>query len=53
MIKFISRLKLLKKILEIEKAESNDFQFAGRLRNLIDHFNQTGEIKDNPKGRRL
>jgi hypothetical protein len=53
MINAFKKLKLLKKILEIEKEESNDFQFAGRLRNLIDHFNQTGEIKDNPKGRRL
>jgi hypothetical protein len=53
MINTFKKLKLLKKILEIEKSESNDFQFAGRLRNLIDHFNQTGEIKDNPKGRRL
>jgi hypothetical protein len=53
MINTFKKLKLLKKILEIEKEESNDFQFAGRLRNLIDHFNQTGEIKDNPKGRRL
>ena len=53
MINTFKKLKLLKKILELEKAESNDFQFAGRLRNLIDHFNQTGEIKDNPKGRRL
>jgi hypothetical protein len=53
MINTFKKLKLLKKILEIEKAESNDFQFAGKLRNLIDHFIQTGEIKDNPKGRRL
>jgi hypothetical protein len=53
MINAFKKLKLLKKILELEKAESNDFQFAGKLRNLIDHFNQTGEIKDNPKGRRL
>ena len=53
MINTFKKLKLLKKILEIEKSESNDFQFAGRLRNLIDYFNQTGEIKDNPKGRRL
>ena len=53
MINAFKKLKLLKKILELEKEESNDFQFAGRLRNLIDHFNQTGEIKDNPKGRRL
>ena len=53
MINAFKKLKLLKKILELEKEESNDFQFAGRLRNLIDHFNQTGEIKDNLKGRRL
>ena len=53
MINAFKKLKLLKKILELEKAESNDFQFAGKLRNLIDHFKETGEIKDNPKGRRL
>ena len=53
MINTFKKLKLLKKILEVEKAESNDFEFAGKLRNLIHHFNQTGEIKDNPKGRRL
>lgn len=49
----LKKLKLLKKILELEKAESNDFQFAGKLRNLIDHFKETGEIKDDLKGRRL
>ena len=53
MINTFKKLKLLKKILELEKSESNDFEFAGKLRNLIDHFIQTGEIKDNPKGRRL
>ena len=53
MINPLKKLKLLKKILELEKAESNDFQFAGKLRNLIDHFKQTGEIKDDLKGRRL
>tara|TARA_R110000868_G_scaffold368629_2_gene631721 strand:+ start:925 stop:1086 length:162 start_codon:yes stop_codon:yes gene_type:complete len=49
----LKKLKLLKKILELEKTESNDFQFAGKVRNLIDHFKETGEIKDDPKGRRL
>jgi hypothetical protein len=53
MINPLKKLKLLKKILELEKAESNDFQFAGKLRNLIDHFKETGEIKDDLKGRRL
>ena len=53
MINPLKKLKLLKKILEVEKAESNDFQFAGKLRNLIDHFKETGEIKDDLKGRRL
>lgn len=50
---FLSKLKLLNKIIELEKKEPNDFQFAGKLRNLIDHFKETGEIKENPKGRRL
>ena len=53
MINTFKKLKLLKKILEVEKAESNDFEFAGKIINLIHHFNKTGEIKENSKDRRL
>ena len=49
----LKKLKLLKKILQLEKEESNDFQFAGKVRNLIDHFKETGEIKEDLKSRRL
>jgi|APGre2960657404_1045060.scaffolds.fasta_scaffold356574_2 hypothetical protein len=51
--RFLLRLKLLRSIEEIAKKEPNDFMFAGKVRNLLDHFYETGEIKEDPKGRRL
>jgi len=53
MLKIFKKVKLLSKILALEKSEPNDFVFAGKVRNLIDHFKETGEIKQNPKGRTL
>ena len=53
MINILKKLKLLKKISESERIESNDYEFGGKVRNLITHFNETGEIKSNPNGRRL
>lgn len=44
-IRFITKFKLLKKIIELSKLESNDFVFGGKVRNLIRHFEETGEIK--------
>ena len=49
----LKKLKLLKKISEFERIESNDYEFGWNVRDLIIHFNETGEIKSNPKGRRL
>ena len=46
-------IKLLDAILELEKKESNDYALGGKLRNLIEHFNQTGEIKKDPQPRKL
>lgn len=49
----IKKLELLEKIIELEKTEPNDYQFGGKIKNLINFFIQTGEIKENPKGRSL
>ena len=44
-IRFITKFKLLKKIIDLSNLESNDFVFGGKTRNLIRHFQETGEIK--------
>jgi hypothetical protein len=51
--KFLKKLKLLEVIQTLSKKESNDFVFGGKVRTLIDHFKETGEIKKDPHSRKL
>jgi hypothetical protein len=52
-IRFFSKLKLIAKIIQITKEESNDYVFGGKVRNLINHFQETGEIKKDPVHRKI
>ena len=51
--KFLKKLKLLEVIQSLSKKESNDFVFGGKVRTLINHFRETGEIKKDPESRKL
>ncbi len=51
--KFFNKLKLLKIIELLHQKESNDFVFGGKVRNLLYHFKETGEIKKDPISRKF
>lgn len=51
--KILNKLKLVEKIQDLAKKESNDFVFGGKVRTLIEHFKETGEIKKDPHSRKL
>lgn len=51
--RILTKLKLLQVIQTLSKKESNDFVFGGKVRTLIEHFKETGEIKKDPSSRKL
>lgn len=51
--KILNKIKLVEKIKDLSKKESNDFVFGGKVRTLIEHFKETGEIKKDPSSRKL
>jgi len=51
--KIFRKLKLLNVIQDLSKKESNDFVFGGKVRTLLEHFKDTGEIKKDPHSRKL
>jgi hypothetical protein len=51
--KIITKYKLLNKIFSLSKEESNDFILGGKIRHLITHFHDKGEIKKDPTHRKF